>query len=59
MVTEKEIREALEAHGITVEQLTPEELLSLKKEIEEQKNGVVILDGVLSNPEIRYRKPSI
>ena len=46
---EGKIKEKLEAYGLLVEDLTAEELELLKKEIESESQGKVILDGVLSS----------
>lgn len=39
--------------GLTIDDLTQEELEELKEEI---KNGDMILDGFFSNPSLFYRK---
>lgn len=46
---ESKIKEKLEEYGLLVEDLTAEELELLKKEIERESKGEVILDGVLFN----------
>lgn len=50
---ETKIKNLLAEHDLTIDDLTPEEIEQLKEEIE---NGGTMLDGVLSNPEIFYRK---
>lgn len=51
---DKRIKEKLDEFGFTIEQLTTEELEQLKAEIEFEKKGGVILDGVLANKP-RYK----
>lgn len=53
---EKEIIERLRVEGFTPSDLTEDELETLRKEIEFERSGGMILDGVLSNPEIYFRK---
>lgn len=36
--------------------LTEDEIEALKREIEAEKSGRVVLDGVLSNPSLLFRK---
>ena len=50
------IEKCLAENNLTIEDLTAEELEALKEEIQQQESGCIILDGVLSNPEIFYRK---
>lgn len=52
---EELIRQKCEEVGITPDILTESELSQLRKEIESEQNGGVVLDGVLSNPKILYR----
>lgn len=52
---ENKIKAELEEYGLTIDQLTPEELDQLKKELEDRENGIETLDGVLSDPMIRLR----
>ena len=52
---EELIRQKCEEVGITPDILTKSELSQLRKEIESEQNGGVVLDGVLSNPKILYR----
>ena len=59
-MTEKELNEAvakeLEEYGIDESLLTKEEMEQLREEIRfVNEEGGVILDGVLSNPEILFR----
>lgn len=53
---EDKIKQVLEEYGLTESQLTKEELEKLKEEIKLREQGFEILDGVLSNPELFYRK---
>lgn len=53
---ENKIKKELEEYGLTIDQLTIEELELLKEEIKAKEDGATILDGVLSNPELYYRK---
>lgn len=55
MITDNEIKEALQPYNLTPDQLTPAELESLKNEIKARKEGATILDSVLDNPELYYR----
>lgn len=55
MVTDSEIKKVLAEHGLAPEQLTSEEIASLRAEIEASKGGAKILDSVLDNPELFYR----
>ena len=41
---------------MTESQLTKEELEKLKEEIKAKEEGSMVLDGVLSNPELYYRQ---
>ena len=56
---EKEIRqllhEKLQEVQLTESMLTPAELEALGKEICAELKGEIVVDGVLSNPEIFYR----
>lgn len=56
MVTMEEIKEYVENHNLTVDILTEEELEQVKDEIIAIKSDYMILDGVLSNPELSFRK---
>ena len=55
---EEKIKKALaeDGHGLTIDDLTQEELEELKEEIIAKEKGFMILDGVLSNPAILYRR---
>lgn len=53
---ENEIKDKLAEVGLTPDDLTPKELETLKAEIKAEKGGAIVLDGVLSNPAIFYRK---
>lgn len=53
---EDKVKQILEEYGLTESQLTKEELDELKEEIKANEEGYLILDGVLSNPELFYRK---
>lgn len=53
------IKEKLEFYGLTEEDLTAEEMEELREEVETELEGGMILDGVLFNPEILYRKSKI
>lgn len=53
---EAKIKEYLAEHDLTPDDLTAEELEALKEEIAQKEAGILFLDGVLSNPEIYYRK---
>lgn len=55
MKYEQEINEKLKAHGLRLEDLTIAEVTQLQKEIEVEKSGGVVFDGVLENPELIYR----
>lgn len=55
MVTINEIEDVLRSYNLTVDQLTPDEIERLKNEIMAKKEGSVVLDSVLDNPEIYYR----
>ena len=53
---DEKIIKVLENHGLTIDDLTEQELKELKREIKLKERGVCILDGVLSNSEIYYRR---
>lgn len=53
---EEKIKQELKAFSLTIDDLTPQELEELKSEIKAKDEGKIIVDGVLSNPEIMYRK---
>lgn len=46
---DKRIKEKLEEFGFTIEDLTLEELNALKKEVEMEEKGHIIMDGVLAS----------
>ena len=45
---DKRIKEKLEDYGLSIEDLTQEELEELKVEIKKEDRGMIIIDGVLS-----------
>lgn len=45
---DEKIKKELDAYGLSLDDLTKEELEELKHEIEEKEHGVSFLDGVLS-----------
>ena len=49
------IKEKCDLYSIDPSVLTDNEIATLKKEIEAEKKGLMVLDSVLDNPEIRYR----
>ena len=49
------IKKKCALHGIPVEILTDGELRKLRKEIEAEQNGEMVLDGVLNNENIVFR----
>lgn len=55
IITDNEIKEALQPYNLTPDQLTVAELESLKNEILARKEGATILDSVLDNPALYYR----
>lgn len=56
MIMETKINSKLEEYGLTAEDLTQEEMTQLRQEIEAEERGETILDGVLDNPSLYYRK---
>lgn len=54
---QRRIEEKLDSVDLTEDDLTIEELRSLREEVIAEMNGETILDGVLSNADILYRKP--
>lgn len=52
------MQQKAEAHGITLDLLTKEELLLLRDEVEKEAKGIFVIDGVLHNPDIIYRRIS-
>lgn len=53
---EERIKQELAEYGLSIDQLTKEELQRLTQEIELRDKGLDVLDGVLSDPSIMYRK---
>ena len=53
---ETKIKAKLEKYDLTIEDLTQEEIEQLKEEITDEENGITYLDGVLDNPEIKFRR---
>ena len=53
---EDKMRQVCLEYGMALEDLTIEERAMLEEEIKAQEKGLVILDGVFSNPSIMYRK---
>lgn len=54
---EDKVKQRLEECGLTESQLT-KELNKVKEEIKAKEEGYSVLDGVLSNPELFFRKKS-
>ena len=52
---EEIIKQKCAEYGITPDALTPEELETLKKEIEAEQRGEMILDSVLDDPNVFSR----
>lgn len=52
------MQQKAEAHGITLDLLTKEELILLREEVEKEAKGIFLIDGVLHNPDIIYRRLS-
>lgn len=55
-IMEERIKQELAEYGLSIDQLTKEELQRLTQEIELRDKGLDVLDGVLSDPSIMYRK---
>ena len=55
MVTMEEIKKYVKDHNLSVGILTVQEIEQVKDEIIALKSGNIILDGVLSNPELLWR----
>lgn len=55
---EDRIKKELDEYGggLTIDDLTQEEIEELKEEIKRRDNGDMILDGFFSNPSLLYRK---
>ena len=54
-ITEQDIKQYIEEHGLSVDILTPEEIEDVRKEVLAIKQGYFILDGVLFNTELLTR----
>lgn len=55
---ELQMQKKAESHGISLDLLTPEELTMLREEVEKEAKGLFVIDGVLHNPDIIYRRIS-
>lgn len=53
---DEEVKKRLEDAGLEESDLTAEELQRLKQQIIDEKNGITVLDGVLSDSNIYYRR---
>lgn len=53
---EEKIKAMLDEYGLTADQLTENELEHLKEEIKAKEAGNTVLESVLDNPELFYRK---
>lgn len=53
---DEEVKKRLEDAGLEESDLTAEELQRLKQQIIDEKNGTTVLDGVLSDSNIYYRR---
>lgn len=53
---EDKIKQLLADYGLTKSQLTSEELDKLKEEIKAKEKGLIVLDSVLENPSLFYRR---
>lgn len=53
---EAKIKERLAEYELTEQDLTTEEMAELKEEIAAEERGETVLDSVLDNPSIFYRK---
>ena len=49
------LKEEVEMRGFTIEDLTSEELEEARKEILSLKEGEIIMDSILDDPNIRLR----
>ena len=52
------MQQKAESYGISLDLLTPEELTMLREEVEKEAKGIFVIDGVLHNPAIIYRRIS-
>lgn len=50
------IKALLDEYGLTADVLTENEMQRLKEEIKAKEAGKEVLDSVLDNPELFYRK---
>lgn len=53
---EEKVIEKLNEVGLTPDDLTKEELERLKEEVKLEEDGIIIIDGVLSDSKIFYRR---
>lgn len=53
---EEKVVEKLNEVGLTPDDLTKEELERLKEEVKLEEYGIIIIDGVLSDSKIFYRR---
>lgn len=53
---EEKIEELLAEYGLTIDQLTEQEIEQLKEEVKAKEAGATIIDGFFSNPGLYYRK---
>ncbi len=53
---EEKVVEKLNEVGLTPDDLTKEELERLKEEVKLEEDGIIIIDGVLSDSKIFYRR---
>lgn len=53
---EEKVVEKLNEVGLTPDDLTKEELEWLKEEVKLEEDGIIIIDGVLSDSKIFYRR---
>lgn len=52
----KLLEKKLTENGLTKEDLTDEELCLLKEEVREEMEGLIVLDGVLSDPKFILKR---
>ena len=53
---ETKIKNRLAERGLTAEDLTQEEMCQLRQETDAEERGEIVLDGVLDNPSLLYRR---
>ena len=53
---EEKVIEKLNEVGLTPDDLTKEELERLKEEVKLEEDGIIVIDGVLSDSKIFYRR---